>query len=139
MERPQPIQNPDILKIGHHAKAIAHPKSSPQVIAHAKSSLWVKNQNSKKSCKNPFYKSFTVIRCKKTLEKTPNIQIFNLPMQNPHFRSKIKIPKNMPKSILQIIQSCFLQKTTRKNHQYSRNHTNYKIGHHAKPINHPKS
>ena len=37
------------------------------------------------------------------------------PMQNPHFGSKIKIPKNMSKSILQIIYSCFVQKNRSKN------------------------
>ena len=50
-------RNESILKIGHHAKAIAH--------------------------------AF---------------------LENPHFGSKIKIPKNMSKSILQIIYRCSLQK-----------------------------
>ena len=38
-------------------------------------------------------------------------------MQNPHFGSKIKIPKNMSKSILQIIYSCSVQKNRSKKHQ----------------------
>ena len=38
-------------------------------------------------------------------------------MQNPYFGSKIKIPKNMSKSILQIIYSCFVQKNYSKKHQ----------------------
>ena len=50
-------------------------------------------------------------------------------MQNPHFGSKIKIPKNMSKSILQIIYSCSVQKTAPKNTKYSRNETILKIGH----------
>ena len=50
-------------------------------------------------------------------------------MQNPHFGSKIKIPKNMSKSLLQIIYSCCEQKTTPKNTNYSRNETILKIGH----------
>ena len=54
-----------------------------------------------------------------------------IPMQNPHFGSKIKIPKNMSKSILQIIYSCSVQKTARKNTKYSRNESILKIGHHA--------
>ena len=58
-------RNETILKIGHHAKAIAFAKSS--------------------------------------------------------FGSKIKIPKNMSKSILQIISSCCVQKTAPKNTKYSRN------------------
>ena len=52
-------------------------------------------------------------------------------MQNPHFGSKIKIPKNMSKSILQIIYSRSLQKTTPKNTKYSRNESIFKVGHHA--------
>ena len=52
-------------------------------------------------------------------------------MQNPHFGSKIKIPKNMSKSILQIIYSCSGQKTAPKNTKYSRNESILKIGHHA--------
>ena len=52
-------------------------------------------------------------------------------MQNPYFGSKIKIPKNMSKSILQIIYSCSLQKTAPKNPKYSRNDSIVKIGHHA--------
>ena len=60
-------------------------------------------------------------------------------MQNPHFESKIKIPKNISKSILQIIYSCFVQKTSRKKTEYSRNESILKIGHHAKAIAHAKS
>ena len=52
-------------------------------------------------------------------------------MQNPHFRSKIKIPKNMSKPILQNIYSCSVQKTAPKNTKYSRNESILKIGHHA--------
>ena len=51
-------------------------------------------------------------------------------MQNPHFGSKIKIPKNMSKSILQIIYSCSVKKTAPKNTKYSRNESIF-IGHHA--------
>ena len=60
-------------------------------------------------------------------------------MQNPHFGSEIKIPKNVSKSILQIIYSCLVQKTASKNTKYSRNETILKIGHHAKAIAHAKS
>ena len=58
-------------------------------------------------------------------------------MQNPHFGSKIQIPKNMSKSILQIIYNCSVQKTAPKNTKYSRNETIYIIGHHAKAIYSP--
>ena len=60
-------------------------------------------------------------------------------MQNPHFHSKIKIPKNISKSILQIIYSGSVQKTSLKNTKYSRNESILKIGHHAKAITHEKS
>ena len=60
-------------------------------------------------------------------------------MQNPHLGSKFKIPKNMSKSILQIIYSCFVQKTATKNTKYSRNETILKIDHLAKTIAHAKS
>ena len=60
-------------------------------------------------------------------------------MQNPHFGSKIKIPKTLSKSILQIIPSCSVQKTAPKNTKYSRNESILKIGHHAKAIAHAKS
>ena len=60
-------------------------------------------------------------------------------MQNPHFGSKFKIPKNMSKSILQIISGCFAQKTAPKNTKYSRNQTIFKIGHYEKAIAHAKS
>ena len=60
-------------------------------------------------------------------------------MQNPHFGSKIEIPKNMLKSILQIIYSCSVQKTAPKNTKYSTNQTILKIAHHAKAIAHANS
>ena len=60
-------------------------------------------------------------------------------MQNPDFGSKIKIPRNILKSVLQIIYSCSLQKTAPKNAKYWRNETILKIGHHAKAIAHAKS
>ena len=61
------------------------------------------------------------------------------PMQNPHFGSKIKLPKNMSKSILQIISSCSVQKSARKKTKYSTNDIILKIGHYAKAIAHAKS
>ena len=60
-------------------------------------------------------------------------------MQNPHFVSKIKIPKDMSKSILQIIRSGSLQKTAQKNTKYSRNEAILKISHHEKAIANAKS
>ena len=42
--------------------------------------------------------------------------------------------KNMSKSIVEIISSCSVQKTARRNTKYSRNETIFKIGNHAKVI-----
>ena len=58
-------------------------------------------------------------------------------MQNPHFGSKMKIPKNMSKSILQSFQSCFLQKTAPKTTKYSRNDRILKIDDHGKAMQNP--
>jgi len=52
-------RNETILKIGYHAKAIAH----------AKSSLWVKNQNSKKHVKIHSAKHLQLFCAKKTAPK----------------------------------------------------------------------
>ena len=60
-------------------------------------------------------------------------------MQNPHSASKIEIPKNMSKSISQIIYSCSVQNTAPKNTKYSKNKTSSKITHHAKAIADAKS
>ena len=60
-------------------------------------------------------------------------------MQNPHFGLKIKIQKNLSKSILQIIYTSCVQKTARKNTKYSRKESISKISHHAKGIAHAKS
>ena len=60
-------------------------------------------------------------------------------MQSPDFGSKIKIPKNMSKYILQIIYSCSVQKTALKNIKYSKNEIILKIDHHARAIAHAKS
>ena len=58
-------------------------------------------------------------------------------MQNPHFESKIKISKNISKSILQIILTSSVQKTARKNTKYWRNEVNLKTCHHAKSMQNP--
>ena len=60
-------------------------------------------------------------------------------MQNPHLGSKIKIPKNMSKSTVQIIYSCAVQKTGPKNTKYSTIESISKTGHDAKAIAHAKS
>ena len=61
------------------------------------------------------------------------------PLENGQFGSKIKNAKNIRKLILQEHQSCFVQKTARKNTKYSRNETILKVGHLAKAIAHAKA
>ena len=101
-------------------------------------------------CQNVFYKSFVVVLRRKALQTTLTINEFRTfwksaimqrlqRMQKPHFGSKIKIPKNKSKSNLQIIYSCFAQKTAPKNTKFWRNETILKIGHHAHSIAHAKS
>ena len=62
-----------------------------------------------KTCQNPFSTSLRVVLCKKPLEKNTKysrhetilkIGDHGKPLENRHFGSKIKIPKNMSKSIL---------------------------------------
>ena len=52
-------RNETIFKIGHHTKAIAYCK------------ILTVGQKLKfqRTCQNPFYKSFTVVLCKKPLQK----------------------------------------------------------------------
>ena len=134
-------RNESILKIGHHA---CKGCSLCKILTLAQK---LKFQNTRQ---NSFHTSFTVVLCKKPLQKTPNIREMRAfsksaivqslwPMQNRHFGSKIKISKNMFKSILQIIYSCSVQKTSPKNTKYSRNESILKIGHHVKAIARAKS
>ena len=69
-------------------------------------------------------------------------------MQNRHYGSKIKIQKNMSKSILRVIYSCSVQKTASKKTNIQEMRPFWKcaivtmilnIGHHAKPIAFAKS
>ena len=76
--------------------------------AFSKWSVHAINYNCPKHAKNDSTRTLEL-----PLEKTPNSREKRLfksatmqrlkPLQNPHFGSKIKIPKNMSKSILQII------------------------------------
>ena len=138
-KNPKHSRNESILKIGHHA---CKGYSPCKILTLAQTLKF------QKTCQNPFYKSFTVVLCHKLPQKTPNIRemrafqksaIMQRPTQNPHFGSKIKIPKNMSKSIPQIFLSCSVQKTAPKNTKYSRNKSTLKIGHHGKAIAHAKS
>ena len=61
------------------------------------------------------------------------------PLQNGQFGSKIKNAKNMRKTILHDIKSCFVQKIAQKKNKYSRSETILKIGYLAKAIAHAKA
>ena len=61
-------RNESILKIGHHACK----GYSPCKILHLAQKLQFQ-----KICQHPFYKSFTVVLCKKLLQKTLNIREMN--------------------------------------------------------------
>ena len=117
MQRLQPMQNP------HFGLKIKIPKNMSKSILEIVYSCSLQktaSRNTKYSRNESISKSAIMQRLQ--------------PMQNPHFGSKIKIPKHMSKSILEIIYSCSLQKTAPKNTKYSKNKTIFKIGHHAKAI-----
>ena len=60
-------------------------------------------------------------------------------MQNPHFRSKIKIPKKHVKIHTTNHLELFCAKKRSRKHKYSRNESILKIAHYAKAIAHAKS
>ena len=60
-------------------------------------------------------------------------------MQDAYSGSKIEIPKDISKSILQIISSCSVKKNSSKKTNYSRNEIILKIVHFGKGIAHAKS
>ena len=121
-------RNEMILKIRHHLKPYA---------------LWVKNLNSKKYAEIYSTSDLQLFCAKNRLKKHQMFKKWdhfeNGRSWKAYIESKIKIPKSMSKSILQVVYSCSVQKTTWKNTKYSRNETILKIGHHAKPIAFKKS
>ena len=124
----KPLQKHQIFK------KLDHFKNRPSCKGYSPCEILTLGQKLKlqKTCQNLFYKSFRVVLRKNPLKKTPNIREIRpflksailqrlQHMQNSHFGSKIKILKNMSRSILQIIYSCSVQKTAPKNTKYSRN------------------
>ena len=94
-------------------------------------------KNMSKSTLEIIYSYFLQKTARKNTKYSKNDTILKIghhaqAMHNPHFASKIKISKNISKSIPQIIYCYFLQKTARKNTKYSRNETILEIAHHAK-------
>ena len=60
-------------------------------------------------------------------------------MQNVQFGSKMKMAKNMHKTVVQQDYSFCVKKTAGKTNKYSRNETILKIGHLAKAILHARA
>ena len=100
-------RNESILKIGHHACKGYSP---------CKILTLAQKLKFQKTCQNPFYKSLRVVLCKKPLQKNTkysrNESILKIghhackgysPCKILTLAQKIKIPKKMSKSILQII------------------------------------
>ena len=96
-------RNETILKIGHHGKTIAH----------AKFLLWLKHYNSKKHV-NIHSTNHLELFCTKTAPKNTKYSTNESTLKVGHYAkaiahaksslcSKIEIPKNRSKSILQII------------------------------------
>ena len=120
-----------ILKIGHLAKAIAHPKA----IAWQNGQFGSKIKNAK-NMRKPFYKKIRVVlwenRTKNT-QDSRNENIFKIghlakaiarpkaiALQNGLFGSKIKNAKNMRKTILQKHQSCSVGKPSEKHPRFEK-------------------
>ena len=135
------LRNEIILKIGQHAKPIAFSKSS----------LWVRNLNSKKHveiystsdlqlfCAKNRVKKHQIFEKWHHFESRPTWKAYSL-FKIVTLGEKLKVHmQNMSKSILQVIHSCSVQKTSWKNTKYSKNETILKIGQHAKPIAFSKS
>ena len=61
------------------------------------------------------------------------------PLKNIQFRSKIKMAKNMRKTLVQAHYSGSVETTAGKNTKYSRNETILKISHLSKAIAHAKA
>ena len=145
MQKTAPInskysRNETISKVGHHAKAIAH----------AKSSLWVKNLNSKKYVKIHSTDHLELF-CAKIRSKKH--QIFK---KWDHFENRQWCKAYSPCKILTLSQKWKFQKTCQNpfyksfrvvlckktapnNTKYPRNETILKIGHHPKAIAHATS
>ena len=138
-------RNETILKIGHHAKAIAH----------AKSSLWVKNSNSKKHVRIVSTNDLELFFAKnrKTAPKNTKysrnetiLKIGHHAKAIAHAKSSLWVKNSNSKKHVKIVSTNDLElffaknrKTALKNTKYSRNETILKIGHHAKAIAHAKS
>ena len=127
-----------ILKIGHHACKGYSP---------CKILTLAQKLKFQKTCQNPFYKSFTVVLCKKPLQKTLNIRVMRAFSKSAimhakaiaHAKSslwfkKLKFQKTCQNPFyksFRLQKTGSLQKTAQKTTKYSRNGSIFKIGHHA--------
>ena len=98
-----------------------------------------------KRCEKRIFNHITGFLCKKRLrkhqifekwddfEKRPSCKGYSL-WKIVSLGQKLKLKKNMPKTILQSYYSCSVQRTAWENTRYKRNETILKNGHHAKAI-----
>ena len=133
-------RNETILKIGHHAKSIAH----------AKSSLWLKNLNCKKHvkihstnhlqlfCAKNRSKKHQIFQTQDHFENRPSCKGYS-PCKILTLAQKLKSKKTCQNPFYKSFTVVLCKKTAPKNTKYSRNETILKIGHHAKAIAHAKS
>ena len=97
-----------------------------------------------KTCQNPFYKSFTVVLCKKKAPKnikySRNESILKIghhackgysPCKILTLAQKLKFQKTCQNPFYKSFRVVFVQKTAPKITKYSRNESILKIGHHA--------
>ena len=91
-------RNESILKVGHHAKAIAH----------AKSSLWLKNENSKNMSKSILQ---IIYSCSVQKNCPKKHQIFE---KREHFENRPSCKGYRPCKILTLAQKLKFQKTSQK-------------------------
>ena len=133
-------RNETILKIDHQAKAIAH----------AESSLGVKNWNSKKHTKFILQIIYSCSVQKTTRKKTQMVEKWDHFKNRPSCKGyspckifilgeKLKFQKTWQNPFYKSFTVVLCKKTARKKTKYSRNEIIVKIGHHAKAIAHAKS
>ena len=132
-------RNETILRIGHHAKAIAHAKSSP----------WVKNKNSKNHVKI-YSKNHLEVFCAKNRSKKHQIfekwdRFENCPSWKGYSPCKIltlgqrfKFQKTCQNPFYKAFTNVLCKKPLQKTPNIREMRVS-KIGHHAKAIAHAKS
>ena len=113
-----------IFKMGHHAKAIAFPKSL----------TLAQKLKFQKTCKNPFYKSFRVLLCTECYSLCMMAEFGNLISGIFRVFSSKFFLQDHSKRFVKSFRVVLCKKTVPKNTKYSINENIFKMGHHAKAI-----